>query len=176
MTFKNLVSYSVLVLAVGAGANAFAANSAISGSIPVSLTLAGSCTIDTAQTSGTFADAVVGVAATATKSTNVSVTCTNTMPFKLGVDGGTHYTSTRNLSDGTHTDIVYQVKQSGTAFGDADIGSYDPTYLQQSTENAYSSTGTGAAQSIAVDFVATLPSGQASGTYTDSVKFVVAWP
>jgi spore coat protein U-like protein len=176
MTIKKLFNYSVLGLALCASSAAMAANSASSGSIPISLTIIGSCTIDTSATNGTFSDSVVGIASSPTKNTTVSVNCTNTMPFKLGVDGGLHYTTTRNLSDGVHTDIAYSVQQAGAPFGDADIVNYDPTYVPTSTENAYSTTGTGASQAISVAFVATQPASQASGTYTDSVKFVVAWP
>lgn len=176
MNTKKILALSALALSIGAASNAFAVNSATSAAVPVSLTLQGSCTIDASATSGAFTNAVSGVAATVTKSTTVSVNCTATMPFKLGVTGGSNYTTTRNLSDGVHTDIPYTVKQSTATFGDADIVAYDPGYLTTSTENAYTSFGTGAAQAVAVDFEAVIPNQQPSGTYTDSVAFVVAWP
>lgn len=176
MKTKNLLTLAVLALVLSTSTNTFAVNSATSAAVPVSLTLAGSCTIDVGATSGTFADGVSGAATTLTKSTTVSVNCTNTMPFKLGVDGGDNFAGTRNLASAGLTPISYVVKQGATAIGDADIVSYDLGYVSSALENAYPSVGTGAPQPIAVDFVATIPNAQASGTYTDSVQFVVAWP
>jgi spore coat protein U-like protein len=180
MNIKKILTLGTLALAVSASSTVFALNSA-SSSATVSLTLAGSCTIDASAASGAFdAVAVSGVSATATRTTSVSVNCTNTMPFKLGVDHGANYAPGvgRGLTDGAHADILYVVKQGGTAIGDADISVYDPTYASTplTAENAYVSAGTGAAQAVPIVFEATIPADQPGGVYSDTVNFVVAWP
>ncbi len=140
-------------------------------------TLAGSCMIDASGTHVGFTMAVAGVGQTLIKTSSIAVTCDTATAFKLGVTAGNYYLgSTHYLSDGIHPNIPYTIQQAGVAFGDFDINSYDPSYAPSTTQNAANLVNSGTMQIVNIDFVAVIPNGQSSGTYNDSVSFVLAWP
>jgi spore coat protein U-like protein len=83
--------------------------------------------------------------ANATQSTTVNVTCTGGAPVVVTLDAGTHFATTRNMSDGSHVLAysLYTDESNVTPWGDTG-------YAATIAGNGLNNTGSGVAQGLVV--------------------------
>jgi spore coat protein U-like protein len=162
---KTIVSYALAavgVLTLGLATNVANATT-INTSVAVSATVVATCTITANPLAfGNY----TGVVKTAT--TNLSVTCTNTTPYNVGLDAGTTSGSTvtnRSMVNGG-VKLNYQLtKDSG----------YTTNWGNTVGTDTASGAGTGSAQSLTI--YGQIPASQyvTPGSYTDTVTASVIY-
>jgi spore coat protein U-like protein len=108
-----------------------------------------------------------------TASTSLSVTCTNSTPYSVGLDNGSNFNTTRRMKQGTNF-IGYGL------YTDAGLTNPWTTASSSTTCTTTSScalgTGNGSAQSITVfGQVPALGTAPAPGAYTDTVTITVTY-
>lgn len=164
---KIIVSYAMLaaagVLALGLASRASAQTTTKTATFPVTATVQATCLISAAPLNfGTYNGAVND-----TKS-NVTITCTNTTPYDVGLDAGTTTGSsvtTRAMVAGG-VSLFYKLSQN--AFNGTNWGN------TQGTDTAHG-TGNGSAQTLTV--YGEIPAGQyvAPGDYSDLITASVIY-
>jgi spore coat protein U-like protein len=155
-------AFAILTVALSQDALATTATT----TFQVQITITNSCVIGSANTLdfGSHGPLVSNVDA----STTLSVQCTNSLPFNIGLDAGTGVGATfanRKMTSGggTVTYALYQDNGRSTLWGDV-VGT-----------NTVSGTGTGSSATYTV-YGRVLPqSTPAAGTYTDTITLIVTF-
>lgn len=158
------------VMALGAGTAAQAGS--VTGTLPVTMTITGSCTIGATAMAFTAQLGAGLVTTAATASGSISVTCTNLAPYAIGLDNGANYSTTRRMVFGGTNFLPYGLYTNvglttpwSTATGAATC---------TTSTNCFTGTGTGSAQSITVyGQVPTVATAPPPGAYSDTVNITV---
>ena len=162
----------VLALADG-GASAQAGTA--TANLAVQITITASCTINAATLDFGSNPGTNLIAANVDASSTVSVTCTNSAPYSIGMDNGANVSgSQRRMKNGASNFINYNL------YTDAGRTNAWTTAASSTTCTAANScalgTGNGAAQSVniygRVPTVATAPT---AGAYTDTVVMTITY-
>jgi spore coat protein U-like protein len=146
----------------------------VTGSLPVQMQITASCTIGTSSL--TFATtAGTSLISTAVNQTgSISVTCTNSNPYSIGLDNGQNASSgQRRMINGTNYISYNLYVDSGhtNAWTTASTNS-----ACSSANSCYLGTGNGAAQTVSVyGVVPTVATAPASGAYNDTVTITVTY-
>ena len=155
---KDLTTVCLMVIMVLAPANMSLGSTNVTNSFQVNTTVVASCSVSAATLAFPNYSLVQDDG-----STTVTVTCTNTTPYTLGLSAGTGSgatVTTRKMTNGANTlnYSLYSDSARATVWGDV-AGSGLVTGL----------TGTGSAQNYTV--YGRIPAGQAPvpGTYTDTI-------
>ena len=162
---KNF-KYIALIAALIGAQSAFAVTTQTS-QFQVSLTLQAACTISSSAlnfgTQGVLTSAI-------NQSTSLSVTCTNSAPYSIGLDAGNvtgSAVANRLLQNGAGGPTVafqlYQDAARSTVWGNT-VGS-----------NAFTGTGNGTAQSISVYGQIAPQSTPAAGTYSSTITATISF-
>lgn len=156
--------FVMLMILMVAPINSYAATT--SATLSVNATVAASCVVGAA----TLALGIYSLSADVISSTTMSITCTNTTVYNIGLDAGTGAGATvtnRKATSGANT-IQYQLFRDNTR-----LQNWGNTVATDTLVG----TGNGTAQSITI--YSTLPSAQASapspGNYTDTVNITVTY-
>jgi spore coat protein U-like protein len=142
--------------------------------LTVTLTITAGCTITSPTLTFPSTAGTALTAAAVTASTTVSVTCTNTSPYTIGMGQGANYSagSNRMISGGNY--IPYGLFVDAAWTHPWTTGA-NPTTCTTSNDCSIG-TGTGSAQTITiygnVPIIAVAPT---AGTYTDTVVMTVTY-
>jgi spore coat protein U-like protein len=165
---------ALLILAV-ADIGATAQAGTATANLTVQMTVTASCTINAATLDFGTNPGTNLISANVDTSTTVSVTCTNTAPYSIGMDNGANVSgSQRRMKNGVSNFLNYNL------YTDAGRTNAWTTAASSSTCTTASScalgTGNGAAQSVniygRVPTVATAPT---PGAYTDTVVMTITY-
>lgn len=164
---KRKILAALLVASSVLGASSAMAGTA-TGTMAVSATLTSDCQITAnplsfGSVSGLLASAV-------TVSTTVSVTCSNTTPFTVSLNGGTTTGATttgRMMANGSNT-LNYGIYQDSA---------YTQNWGNTTGTGGDVATGTGTGAAVILTAYGKIPAGQVvvPGTYTDTVTATVAY-
>lgn len=175
----NMLKAAVAMALLAVGVSAHAATA--TGNITPTVTVGGSCAINTTGLAVNFGNYAVGTgnaASAGLNAGNVAVTCPTGMAYKIGFNSGANYSVgfRRMKSAAVATNVAYDIKVAGANVGDAGLNAIDGTYSDtlSAAYPAIAGTGTGVAQTTAVTFDLLL-SGASAATYTDTVAVTVAW-
>lgn len=159
----SFVAITVAVLPFAAGAQAIETKT---GELNVTITIAADCAV-TGSTAVDFGSVGVLTAA-ATASGSVSVACTETTPYQIGLDAGAgaNATTTTRYMTSANGQIAYQLFRDNART--SNWGNIRDTDTQ-------GSTGTGAAQTFPVYGRVAAQSTPAPGTYSDVVTISVTY-
>lgn len=167
MLFSRNLWTGVGALALAAGA---AQGATSSGTFPVNATVISSCNVSGTLLNFGAALDPLAAAVPVDASSTLTVTCTNTTPYTVALDAGTHAGSSsfagRSMKNGSYS-MGYQLYvNSGrsTVWGDGTGGS-----------STASGVGTGSAQSITVYGRVPSLTGAVPGTYTDTITVTVTY-
>lgn len=164
-TSKKLLRFAGAAIIASAGAvlSTEALATTATGSMAVSATVNASCSISpNALSFGTYAGSQIQ------QTTTISVTCTNTTPYTVGLNAGTTSGATvtnRLMSDGNGHTLAYALYQDSgysTNWGNSS-GSWE------------SGTGNGSAQSLTVYGQITSGLTPVPGSYTDTITATVTY-
>jgi spore coat protein U-like protein len=158
--------------AVGPSGSNVAVAATSTANMTVQLVVTSTCSVNAATlnfgSTGLLASAITG-------STSLSVTCSNSTPYSVGLDNGANFSSTRRMRLGATTSYI--------GYGlYTDAGLTNPWTTASSstacttTNSCALGTGNGSAQSITVfGQVPALGTAPAPGTYTDTVTITVTY-
>lgn len=162
------------MLATLAGGSLFvsaAQASTLSDTFDVSLTITAACSV----TAGSSADIDLGsVASTATDldgSSDITVKCSNTVPYYVGLapsNGATTGAGSLSPTGASSDDVPYQLRSSAGTTGAV----WGNTATTTSTGNGVAGTGSGADQTLTV-YVTAPSANYAPDTYSDTVTVTV---
>lgn len=184
---KQLLTISVCAALSLAANTSFAAGKTF-GSVPLSLTISDACSINVGGVNGNMGSHSAGSQINGGDNIaigDVEVTCVSGIAYSWGVNGGAYMTTpggTARLRKGnTASFINYTVETTstpgGNIIGDNGLVAVDPSYVETNTANpAIAGTGTGLPQPTAIYINPVDEDSAPSGTYTDSIRFYVAWP
>ena len=107
--------------------------------------------------------------------TTLSVTCTNTTPYSIGMDNGVNFSATRRMQQGASGNFIgYAIYTDAARTNPWTTASSSTTCT--AANSCFLGTGNGSAQSITVyGRVPALGSGPAPGVYTDTVTMTVTY-
>jgi spore coat protein U-like protein len=170
-TRRSVAALFVLALADG-GVSAQAGTA--TANLTVQITITASCTINAATLDFGSNPGTNLIAANVDTSTTVSVTCTNSAPYSIGMDNGANFSGSRRMKNGASNFLSYNL------YTDAGRTNAWTTAASSTTCTAANScalgTGNGAAQSVniygRVPTVATAPT---AGAYTDTVVMTITY-
>jgi spore coat protein U-like protein len=184
---KQLLAIGVCA-ALGLASNASFASGNISGNVPLSLTISDACSISTGGINGSMGSHSAGIIINSGNNISIGdleITCATGVSYSWGVNGGSYMTApggtARMRKGGTSSYIAYSIETSATPdaakVGDSGLVLIDPAYTETNTGNtAVTGTGTGLPQPTALYLNPVSEETAPSGTYTDTIKFTVAWP
>jgi spore coat protein U-like protein len=146
----------------------------VTGSLPVQMQITAACTVNTSSLTFTTTSGTSLTSSQVTQTGTISVTCTNSSPYSIGLDNGqnassgqrrmansTNYISYNVYLDSAHTEPWTTAATSSTCTG---------------TNTCYLGTGDGSAQTVDVyGVVPTVTAAPASGTYSDSITITVTY-
>lgn len=155
-------------VSVHSEANAATAN----GNMTVQLTVAGTCTVNTA----TLDFGSTGLLTSAIDATStLSVTCSNTTPYAIGLDNGSNFSSTRRMRQGASSNYIGYALYTDSARTVAWTTASSSTACT-TTGSCVLGTGDGTAQSITVyGQVPALGTAPSPGSYSDTVTITVTY-
>jgi spore coat protein U-like protein len=142
--------------------------------LTVQVTITASCTIGAATLTFPSTAGTALQSAALTASTTVSVTCTNSSPYSIGMGQGSNYTTTRRMASagayipyGLYLDSGYSQAWSTTTSASSCSGGANTCYL---------GTGNGSAQSVPIyGQVPTVAVAPAPATYSDTVTMTITY-
>ncbi|HEX3116196.1 MAG TPA: spore coat U domain-containing protein [Bradyrhizobium sp.] len=138
----------------------------------VQLTVTASCTINAATLD--FGNATL-LATLIDATTTLSVTCTNTTPYSIGLDNGANFSSTRRMRQGATANYIGYAIYTDSARTNAWTTASSSTACT-SANSCFLGTGNGSAQSISVyGRVPALGTAPTPGSYTDTVTMTVTY-
>ncbi len=141
-----------------------AAAATVTTTFPVSATVEGTCSISASNLAfGVYTGALL------TAPGNLTITCTNTTPYSIGLNAGTGNggtTTTRNMMGPGAQTLSYQM------FRDA---AYTLNWGNTTGADTYAGTGTGAGQSVVI--YGRVPAAQAAtpGSYSDTITATLTY-
>jgi len=184
---KQLLTIGVCAV-LGLATNVSFAAGHVSGTVPLSLTISDACSINVGGVNGRMGSHSAGSLINGGDNIaigDVEVTCASGVAYSWGVSGGSYMTTpggTARMRKGYSSSFIsYTVETTsaanGNAIGDSGLVVIDPTYTETNTANAaITGTGTGLPQPTAIYINPVNEDAAPSGTYTDSIRFTVAWP
>jgi spore coat protein U-like protein len=163
---------ALAVLMVAASTFAAVHASTTTANLTVQLQVNGTCTVNAA----TLDFGSTGLLATAlTASTSLSVTCSSSTPYSVGLDNGANFSTTRRMRQGATTNFIGYGLYLDAAFTNAWTTASSSTTCT-TTNSCALGTGNGSAQSITLfGQVPALGTGPAPGAYTDTVTITVTY-
>jgi spore coat protein U-like protein len=146
----------------------------VTGSLSVQMQITASCTIGTSSLTFTSTAGTSLVSTQVTQTGSISVTCTNSNPYSIGLDNGQNASSgQRRMANGTNY-IPYNVFLDSAHTEAWTTAATNSTCT--SSNSCYLGTGNGSAQTVNVyGVVPTVAAAPASGTYSDSVTITVTY-
>ena len=140
--------------------------------LTVQLLVADTCTVNTA----TLDFGSTGLLATLIDATTtLSVTCTNTTPYSVGLDNGANFSTTRRMRQGATANYIGYALYTDSGRTNAWTTASSSTTCT-TTNSCSLGTGNGAAQSITVyGRVPALGTAPTPGAYTDTVTITVTY-
>ena len=165
----TIVSASIAVAVSGSAVVQAATATA---NLTVQLTVTASCTINAA----TLDFGSTGLLATLIDATTtLSVTCTNTTPYSVGMDNGANFSVTRRMRLGATANFIGYAIYTDAGRTNAWTTASSSTTCT-ATNSCFLGTGNGSAQSITVyGRVPALGTGPTPGAYTDTVTMTVTY-
>jgi spore coat protein U-like protein len=142
--------------------------------LTVQITITASCTINASTLTfpATAGTALTGAAVTG--STTVSVTCTNTSPYSIGMGQGANYSGGSNRMASGGNFLPYTLYVDAAYTHPWTTGATNSTCT--TANQCYLGTGSGSAQSISIyGQVPTTASAPAPGTYSDTVLMTITY-
>ena len=138
----------------------------------VQLTVTATCTVSAA----TLDFGTTGLLATLINATTtLSVTCTNTTPYSVGLDNGANFSSTRRMRQGATSNYIGYGLYTDSGRTNAWTTASSSTTCTTANSCALG-TGNGSAQSITVyGQVPALGAAPTPGSYTDTVTITVTY-
>ena len=155
-----------LAAAAALSANIANAGQLDSSAFTVQATVAGACTTVTPLSVFNFGT-LIGTSGNADSQMNVSVTCSNTLPYNLAISYGQSGSFNRAMKNGTNTLTYNLYTDSGRT-----------NVLGDTTFNAagwIGGTGSGATQNLTVYGRVPIQTSPVAGVYTDSLIASVIW-
>ncbi len=140
--------------------------------LTVQINVTASCTINAATLD--FGSTSL-LAALIDASTTLSVTCTNTTPYSIGLDNGVNFTTTRQMRQGATANFIgYNIYTDAARTNPWTTASSSTTCT--SANSCFLGTGNGSAQSVTVyGRVPALGTAPTPGAYTDTVTMTVTY-
>jgi spore coat protein U-like protein len=140
--------------------------------LTVQLQVNGTCTVNAATldfgSTGLLASPI-------TASTSLSVTCSNTTPFSVGLDNGANFSTTRRMKLGATANFIPYGLFTDAGLTNAWTTASSSTACA-TTNSCALGTGDGSTQSITVfGQVPALGTGPTPGAYTDTVTITVTY-
>lgn len=148
-------------------------NSVTSPTFTVTAAISAACQVSPATLSfpSTAGTSLLSTAVTA--NTTVSVTCTNTSPYAVGMDQGSHYSSGNRMANGTNF-LPYGLYVNSSLTSPWTTAATNSSCT--TTGDCFLGTGTGLAQSIPIyGRVPTTLTAPVPGTYSDTVVITVTY-
>ena len=138
----------------------------------VQLTVTASCTINAATLD--FGNATL-LATLIDATTTLSVTCTNTTPYSIGLDNGVNFSASRRMRQGATANYIgYAIYTDAARTNPWTTASSSTTCT--AANSCFLGTGNGSAQSISVyGRVPALGTAPTPGAYTDTVTMTVTY-
>ncbi len=138
----------------------------------VQLTVTASCSINAATLD--FGNAGL-LAALIDATTTLSVTCTNTTPYSVGLDNGVNFSSTRRMRQGATANYIGYAIYTDSGRTNAWTTASSSTTCS-AANSCFLGTGNGSAQSITVyGRVPALGTAPTPGAYTDTVTMTITY-
>jgi spore coat protein U-like protein len=141
--------------------------------LTVQVSIAAACTINASTLDFGSVAGTSLVSSPTSASAGVSVTCTNTSPYSIGMDNGLSYSTTRRMAGGGNY-IPY-----GLYVDAAHTQAWTTATSSTSCAAAgscYLGTGTGTAQTVNVyGLISVLASAPAPGAYSDTVAMTITY-
>jgi spore coat protein U-like protein len=173
--FKQMRAAIVIAVSVGGflfrGAPAQALNQ--TNNLTVQMVISASCTINAATLTFPSASGTSLLTTAVTANTTVSVTCTSTSPYAIGMGQGNNYSGGNRMTNGTNF-LPYGLY--------VDAGYTHPWTTAASnntcttTNSCYLGTGSGQPQPISIyGQVPTVTTAPAPGTYSDTVLMTITY-
>ena len=159
-------------IAFGVSSGIVAQAATTTANMTVQLTVTASCTVSAA----TLDFGSTGLlAALINQTTTLSVTCTNTTPYSVGLDNGANFSTTRRMRQGATSNYIGYALYTDSGRTNAWTTASSSTVC--TTANSCSlGTGNGSAQSITVyGQVPALGTAPTPGAYTDTVTITVTY-
>ena len=175
LRFVRYVRVGALTCAIfvlGAAALPGARASIASSNLTVQLLVIGTCTVNAA----TLDFGSTGLLATLIDATTtLSVTCTNTTPYSVGMDNGANFSAARRMRQGATSNYIgYAIYTDAARTNVWTTASSSTTCTTASS--CFFGTGDGSAQSITVyGRVPALGTAPAPGAYNDTVTITVTY-
>ena len=159
-------------IAFALSGNTVARAATATANLTVQINVTASCTIN-AATLDFGSTSLLATLIDAT--TTLSVTCTNTTPYSVGLDNGVNFSATRRMRQGATTNYIgYDIYTDAGRTTEWTTASSSTTCTTASS--CFLGTGNGSAQSITVyGRVPALGTGPAPGVYTDTVTMTVTY-
>ena len=160
------------LIAFGVTGSKVAQAATTTANMTVQLTVTASCTVNAA----TLDFGSTGLlAALINQTTTLSVTCTNTTPYSVGLDNGANFSATRRMRQGATANYIGYALYTDSGRTNAWTTASSSTTC--TTANSCSlGTGNGSAQSITVyGQVPALGTAPTPGAYTDTVTITVTY-
>jgi len=162
---------------VGLGTAALAQAGTATANMTVQITITASCTINAATLD--FGASVPGttlVASNVDAATTVSVTCTNSSPYSIGMDNGANFLSgSRRMKQGATANFLSYSLYTDSLRTNAWTTATNNTTCA-SANSCFLGTGSGTAQSINIyGRVPSTGTAPPTGTYTDTVTMTITY-
>ena len=142
--------------------------------LTVQITITASCTINASTLTFPSTPGTSLTAAAVTGSTTVSVTCTNTSPYSIGMGQGNNYSGGSNRMASAGNFLPYTLYVDAAYTHPWTTGATNTTCT--TTNDCYLGTGSGSAQSINIyGQVPTTASAPPPGTYSDTVLMTITY-
>jgi spore coat protein U-like protein len=151
-------------------------NSTTSPTFTVSAAISAACQVSPATLTFPTTAGTSLLSTAVTANTTVSVTCTNTSPYAVGMDQGSHYSSGNRMANGTTNFLPYGLYVNSSLTNPWTTAATNSSCTI--TGDCFLGTGTGLAQSIPIyGQVPTISTGPAPvpGTYSDTVVIKVTY-
>jgi spore coat protein U-like protein len=160
---KTSIALATLLVFGASAVTATAATSPVTATFQVKMTIQKACTVTAGSGSDIDLGTVDSTAVDTSSSNTISVTCSNTTPYYVGLAPSNANTAGAGTMAGTSGDNVpYQL------YSDAGTTIWGNTATSTAVGNGVAGTGTGSAQSLTV--YATAPSANFTpGDYADTV-------
>jgi spore coat protein U-like protein len=166
----RLAALAVLIVAASTFAAVHA--STTTSNLTVQLQVDGTCSVNAA----TLDFGSTGLLATAlTANTSLSVTCSSSTPYSVGLDNGANFSTTRRMRQGATSNFIGYGLYLDAGLTNAWTTASTSTTCT-TTNSCALGTGNGSAQSITLfGQVPALGVGPAPGAYTDTVTITVTY-
>jgi spore coat protein U-like protein len=175
MLWKEFWKLATVVLILGCLHGAVTAQAGTNtNNLTVQITITASCTINASTLTFPSTAGTALTAAAVTGNTTVSVTCTNTSPYSIGMGQGNNYSGGSNRMASASNFLPYTLYVDVALTHPWTTGATNSSCT--TTNDCYLGTGSGSAQSIPIyGQVPTTASAPVPGTYSDTVLMTITY-